>query len=89
MSEREKSPLVRALVAAVAVVAVPIVAAGAQTGSIVSSNPTKRSCTVRTTLGTRLGRTVVCQTKEERDQLKREGRDTVERVQNRKVLGSN
>ena len=87
MTDINTSKFARALLATVAIVAIPIVAASAQTQSIVRSNPTaKRTCDVRTTLGTRLGRTVTCRTKEERDQLKKDGRETVERVQMRKVL---
>jgi hypothetical protein len=87
MIEKDKGTFARALLAGVAIVAIPIVAAGAQTHSIVRDNPPpKRTCDVRTTLGTRLGNTVTCRTKAERDQLKKDGRETVERVQMRRVL---
>lgn len=87
MIEKEKGAFVRVLLAGVALVAIPIVAAGAQTQSIVRDNaPARRTCDVRSTTGSRLGKTVTCRTKEERDQLKKEGRETVERVQMRKVL---
>jgi hypothetical protein len=88
MIEKDKGMFARALLAGVAIVAIPIVAASAQTHSIVRSNPppARRTCDVRTTIGTRLGNTVTCRTKEEREQLKKDGRETVERVQMRRVL---
>jgi hypothetical protein len=90
MIENEKGRLARALLAGVAIVAIPIVSASAQTGSIVRDNPPQRRiCSAHTQIGTRLGRTVVCRTKEEQDQLKKEGRETVERVQMRRVMPSN
>lgn len=87
MIEKDKGTFPRALLAGFAIVALPIVAASAQTRSIVRDNPpAKRICEVRTTLGTRLGRRVTCLTKAERDEMKADGRDTVDRVQMRKVL---
>ena len=87
MFERDKGTLLRVLLAGFAIVAIPIVAAGAQTGSIVRANPpAKRVCEVRSTIGTRLGNTVSCRTKAERDEARADGRETVDRVQMRKVL---
>ena len=90
MIEKETGAVMRALLAGIAIVAIPIVAASAQTGSVVRDNSQpKRFCDVRTTIGTRLGRTVTCRTKAERDQMKKEGRETVERVQMQRALPSN
>ena len=87
MIEKDKGTLLRALLAGFAVVALPIVAADAQTRSIVRDNPPpKRICEVRSTIGTRLGNTVSCRTKAERDEARADGRETVDRVQMRKVL---
>jgi hypothetical protein len=90
MIEKDKGTLVRALLAGVAIIAIPIVAASAQTHSIVRNDPpAKRICEVRTTIGTRLGNTVSCRTKAERDQLKKDSREVAERVQMQRALLSN
>jgi len=79
---------VRTLVAAIAIIAVPIAVNGARPAGKVRNDATKRICTVQVTIGTRLGRTRVCRTRAERDQMRNEGRDVIERVQNRKALNA-
>lgn len=82
--------LVRTLIAVAAVVAIPIAVTGAEpvrkSGSDFS---TRKICEIRNTTGTRLGAVRVCRTKAEWDAVKAEEREIIERVQNRKVLGTN
>ena len=73
-----------AIVAAVAVVAVPITVQGAQAPTR-SSPPTKRACTITPTTGSRVNNTRTCRSREERETAKQEARQVVDRIQQFKV----
>jgi hypothetical protein len=75
----------RALAAAVAIVAVPIAVQGAE-GPRRTSNPqAKRTCEVDVPTGSRLGGIRRCRSQEEREAAKQEARTTVERIQSMKA----
>jgi hypothetical protein len=73
----------RALVAAIAVVAVPIAVQGAETPSQPKPRA-KRICEVDVPMGSRLGGVRRCRSAEEREAHKAEARDVVDRVQRMK-----
>lgn len=76
------------LCAVIGVVAVPVVV-GAEPQAARRAQPSRRICEVHMAIGTRLGSTRVCRTKIERNQLKAEGRDVIERIQNQRgILGT-
>ncbi len=78
---------VRALLAAVVVVTVPIAVNGAepQTPTRTPDAQAKRTCTVRTELGSRLNRVRTCRTDAEREAAKQEQRRVIDRIQSDKV----
>jgi hypothetical protein len=73
----------RALVAAIAVVAVPIAVQGAETPPQTKPRE-KRICEVDVPMGSRLGGVRRCRSARERDEHKAEARDVVDRVQRMK-----
>lgn len=78
---------VRTLIAATAVVAIPIAVMGARPAVKSSGNKsTRKICQVRGEIGSRLKAVRVCRTKAEWDEIKTDERGVIERVQNRKVL---
>jgi hypothetical protein len=80
--------LVRTLIAAAAVVAIPIAVVGRQPPRKGRDNSTRKICEIRGTTGSRLGTVRVCRTKAQWDEIKADERAIIERVQNRKVLGN-
>jgi hypothetical protein len=78
---------VRTLIAAIAVVAVPMAVMGARPATKSKrNNSTRKICEVRGETGSRLGGVRVCRTKAEWDEIRSDERAVIERVQNRKVL---
>lgn len=75
----------RALSAAIAVVAVPVVV-GAQPIIEPHNDSTRKICRVDTTVGSRLGGVRRCRTKAEWDAEKAEARTVVDRVQNMRPI---
>ncbi len=76
----------RALAAAIAVVAVPIAVQGAEGPRRTAPNPeAKRTCTVDLQLGSRLGGVRRCRSAEEREAAKQEARTVVDRIQSMKA----
>jgi hypothetical protein len=73
--------IIRALLAAVAVVAVPIAAQDARAPSQRPDPRTTKICEVNTAIGSRLGGVRRCRTQEEREQAQREARQVVDRIQ--------
>jgi hypothetical protein len=69
-----------AIVAAVAVVAVPIAVQGAQAPTK-ANPPAKRICTVTQTIGSRVNNVRRCRTQAEHEAAKQEAKQTVDRVQ--------
>lgn len=77
---------VRALLAAVAVISVPIAVNGAEPQARSNPDPeAKKTCTVRTELGSRLNRIRTCRTAAEREAAKQEQRRVIDRIQADKV----
>jgi hypothetical protein len=76
----------RALTAAIAVVAVPIAVQGAEAPRRTPATPadTKRVCQVTVPMGSRLGGVRRCRSRQEHDAHKAEARDVVDRVQRMK-----
>jgi hypothetical protein len=75
----------RALAAAIAIVAVPIAVQGAE-GPRTTRNPTaKRTCEVDLPTGSRLGGIRRCRSQEEREAAKQEARTVVDRIQSMKA----
>jgi len=77
---------VRALLAAVAVISVPIAVNGAepQTGQQKVS-PAKKICRVSTEPGSRIKSVRTCRTAAEEEQARQERRQVIDRIQNNKV----
>ncbi len=74
--------LVRLAFASLAVVAVPIAVFGAEPAPTRGSDyATKKVCEANVPTGSRLGGVRACRTKAERDQMRAEARQVVERVQ--------
>ena len=77
---------VRALLAAIVVVTVPIAVNGAEPQQSSTPDPqAKRTCTVRTEIGSRLNRVRTCRTAAEREAAKQEQRRVIDRIQADKV----
>ena len=78
---------VRALLATLAVVSVPIAVYGAepQTGQQKLDPQTKRTCTVRPEIGSRIKTIRSCRTAAETEEARQEQRRVVDRVQTNKV----
>jgi len=76
----------RALVAAIAVVAVPIAVQGAEAPRRTPATPAKakRVCEVTVPMGSRLGGVRRCRSQQEQEEHKAEARDVVDRVQRMK-----
>jgi len=75
----------RALAAAIAIVAVPIAVQGAE-GPRQSGQPkVKRTCQVDLQIGSRLGGVRRCRSQEEREAAKQEARTVVDRIQSMKA----
>ena len=73
---------IRAFIATVAVIAIPVSVVGAQQpGRTKSQYSTKRVCEVALPTGSRLGGVRRCRTAAEREQAKQEARQVVDRVQ--------
>lgn len=73
-----------AIVAAIAVVAIPMTVEGAQQST--KSRPSaKRVCTIIPTIGSRVNNTRRCRTQAEQEEEKQEARQVVDKVQNMKV----
>ncbi len=73
--------MVRAFLAALAVVAVPIAVQGAEGPRRTKPNAEKRTCEVNTPVGSRLGGVRRCRSASEREAHKAEARTTVDRIQ--------
>ncbi len=81
-AKREKRVIIRNLIAAVAVVAIPLAVVGAQEPAPRSSkSSTKKICETNVEIGSRLNRQRRCRTKAEHDEHKAEARQTVDRIQ--------
>ena len=77
---------VRALLAALVVISVPIAVNGAEPQTQQKPNPqTKRTCNVRAEIGSRLNTVRTCRTAAEREAAKQEQRQVIDRVQANKV----
>ena len=77
---------VRALLAAVVVIAAPIAVNGAEPQSQQKPNPqAKRTCSVRPEIGSRINTIRTCRTAAEREAAKQEQRQVIDRVQANKV----
>lgn len=75
--------LVRRLIAAAAVIVIPVSLIGAEPAPKSGDNrSTRKICEINTTTGSRLGATRVCRTKAEHDAVKAEARRVAERIQN-------
>jgi hypothetical protein len=81
--------LLRTLIAAVAVVAVPIAVMGAQPAVKARKDSNRRICEIRGTTGSRLGAVRVCRTKAQWDEVRADERAVIERTQSRKALNGN
>ncbi len=75
------SAFARFMLAAVAVVAVPVAVSGQEGTPPRKESPAKRTCEANTEIGSRLNRVRSCRTKAEREQMKIEARRTVDRIQ--------
>ena len=76
----------RAVLAAIVVVSVPIAVNGAEPQTKTTPDPqAKRVCTVRTEIGSRLNSVRTCRTAAEREAAKQEQRQVIDRVQANKV----
>ena len=78
---------VRALLAALAVVSVPIAVNGAEPQSAQQKvNPqTKRTCVMRPEPGSRINTVRVCRSAAETEQMRQEQRRVIDRIQTQKV----
>jgi hypothetical protein len=75
----------RLIIAAVAIAALPLSMAAAESKSGKAAYSTKRICKVEGETGSRLGGVKRCRTQQEWDALKRETRDQIDRAQNLKT----
>ena len=76
----------RAIAAAIALVAVPIAVQGAEGPRRTPASPqAKRTCTVDLQTGSRLGAVRRCRTADEREAAKQEARTVVDRIQSMKA----
>ncbi len=77
---------IRAWLAAIVVVSVPIAVNGAEPQSQQKPDPqTKRTCTVRPEIGSRINTIRTCRTAAEREEARQEQRRVIDRVQTDKV----
>ena len=77
---------VRAILAAIVVISVPIAVNGAEPQTQTKPDPqAKRVCTVRTEIGSRLNAVRTCRTAAEREAAKQEQRRVIDRIQADKV----
>ena len=76
---------VRAVLAAIVVVAVPIAVNGEPQTQTRPDPQAKRTCTVRTEIGSRLNSVRTCRTAAEREAAKQEQKQVIDRIQNDKV----
>lgn len=72
---------IRALVAAFAVVAIPIAVSGQQPAGGSNNSAEKRICTVHNVTGSRLGRVRRCMTQREREEYRKEMETDISRQQ--------
>jgi hypothetical protein len=73
-----------AIVAAIAVIAIPMTVEGAQ--QTTKARPSaKRVCSIIPTIGSRVNNTRRCRTRAEQEEEKQEARQVVDKVQNMKV----
>jgi hypothetical protein len=80
--------LVQRLIAATAVVVIPVALIGAEPPrKAPGDSATRKICEIQGTTGSRLGTTRVCRTKSERDATKAEARRVAERIQNMRADG--
>lgn len=75
----------RALLAAIAIVAVPIAVQAMEPNSAPRAPRVKRTCEVTPAIGSRIRSIRRCRSDEERDQSKQEARRTVDRIQTMKA----
>ena len=75
----------RALLAAVAIIAVPIAVQGAEPRTGQRAPQTKRTCEVTAEVGSRIRSIRRCRSAEEREASKAEARRTVDRIQTMKA----
>jgi hypothetical protein len=73
--------IVRALLAAAALIAIPIAVQGAENPSQRPDDTTTKVCEVNLATGSRLGGVRRCRTRAEREQAKQEARRVVDRMQ--------
>jgi hypothetical protein len=73
--------IMRAVLAAVAVIAVPIAVQGAQAPPQQPDHRTTKICEVNVVIGSRLGGVRRCRTQAEREQAQQEARQVVDRIQ--------
>jgi len=77
--------IIRTLIAAIAVIAIPMAVVGAQAPATnKGSHSTKKVCDVAQPTGSRLGGVRRCRTPAEREEAKQEARQTVDRIQSMK-----
>lgn len=80
---------VRTLIAAAAVVVIPVAVIGARPPAKAPKDSSRKICEVRGNTGSRLGAVRVCRTRAEWQEVKAEERATIERTQSRKALNGN
>lgn len=78
--------IVRAFLAAVATIALPMAVLGAPQPDAKADYSTKKVCEMNTPTGSRLGGVRRCRTAAEREEAKAEDRDVVDRIQSRKAF---
>ena len=76
---------VRVMLAAIAVISIPIAVNGAEPQTTRPNPQAKRTCTVNTEIGSRLNNVRTCRTAAEREAIRQVQRRTIDRVQNLKV----
>jgi len=73
--------IIRAVLTAIAVIAVPIAVQGAEGPRRTGPDQAKRTCKVNLPTGSRLGGVRRCRNAEEREAARQEARTTVDRIQ--------
>ena len=73
--------IIRTILTAIAVIAVPIAVQGAQVPPRTAPDHAKRTCQVNVPTGSRLGGVRRCRNAEEREAARQEARTTVDRIQ--------
>jgi hypothetical protein len=71
----------RALLAAIAIIAVPIAVQGAETQTAPRAPQAKRICEVTAEIGSRIRSVRRCRSADEREARKQEARNTIDRIQ--------